>query len=322
MNICPVWTLESRPVTCSSVLKKAGDYSWPVTPVYDNYYIHSVLHRLVWVAIMSHVSFAFLQLSLSDRIVLSQSSPLDRRPMFVLVSLFLVCLPVFLLLFSAEYHNVLMCFSLWILYSLWWYYCENPRTNIIYYTSLCRPTLEYGSVAWDPHQASRIQKLESVQNKGAQYVTQEWSRYSSISDIIDKLGRCTLQQRRYVNMLSFSSKVWTTFTDTLYQHICDKTKTSFKEPSHILVPHTKSQDKCVSTLLPAPHCQSVEHFTPRSWDEIVLASPESFRAQLVNKLRSNQITLATSSVTIGPRPYFLRCVMKFLVWFLSFLGNA
>ena len=33
--------------------------------------------------------------------------------------------------------------------------------------------------AWDPHQANRIQMLESVQNKGARYVTQEWSRYSS-----------------------------------------------------------------------------------------------------------------------------------------------
>ena len=47
---------------------------------------------------MSHVglSFSFLQLSVSYRIISSQSSLLHRRPMFVLVSLFLVCLPVFL----------------------------------------------------------------------------------------------------------------------------------------------------------------------------------------------------------------------------------
>ena len=32
--------------------------------------IHSVLRPLLWVAIMSHVCFSFLQLSLSDRIVL------------------------------------------------------------------------------------------------------------------------------------------------------------------------------------------------------------------------------------------------------------
>ena len=61
---------------------------------------------------MSHVSLSFPLLSWSVRIVSSQTSLFDRRPMFVLVSLFLVCLPFFLLLSSAEYHNVLMCFSL------------------------------------------------------------------------------------------------------------------------------------------------------------------------------------------------------------------
>ena len=54
----------------------------------------------------------------------------------------------------------------------------NIREQI--YTGLVRPTLEYGSVAWDPHQANIIQMLESVQNKGARYVTREWSRYSAL----------------------------------------------------------------------------------------------------------------------------------------------
>ena len=49
---------------------------------------------------MSHVSLSFQLPSLSGRVVSSQSSFIDRRPMFVLVSLFLVCLPVFLLLSS------------------------------------------------------------------------------------------------------------------------------------------------------------------------------------------------------------------------------
>ena len=49
-------------------------------------FIHSVLRPLLWVAKTSHV-----HLSLSDRIVLSQSCLLDRRPVFVLVSLILVC---------------------------------------------------------------------------------------------------------------------------------------------------------------------------------------------------------------------------------------
>ena len=82
----------------------------------------------------------------------------------------------------------------------------NAKIREQIYTSLVRPTLEYGNVACDPHQANRIKMLESVQNKGARYVTQEWSRYSSISEIKDKLGWCTLQQRHYINRLSFFFK--------------------------------------------------------------------------------------------------------------------
>ena len=69
-------------------------------------------HCCGWHMFHVTVSASFLLLSLSGRIVWSQSSPSDHRPMFVLVSLFLVCHPVFLLLLSAEYHNVLMCSSL------------------------------------------------------------------------------------------------------------------------------------------------------------------------------------------------------------------
>ena len=61
---------------------------------------------------MFHVSASFMLLCLFVRIVWSQSILWDRRPMFVLVSLFLFCRSVFLLLLSADYHNVLMWSSL------------------------------------------------------------------------------------------------------------------------------------------------------------------------------------------------------------------
>ena len=44
-----------------------------------------------------------------------------RRPMFLLVSLFLVCLPVYFLLFSAEYRNA-MCFSLCGLHNIFLFF--------------------------------------------------------------------------------------------------------------------------------------------------------------------------------------------------------
>ena len=48
--------------------------------------------------------------------------------------------------------------------------------------------------------------LRASKTRGRGNVTQEWNQYSSISDINDKLGCCTLQQRHYVYMLSFLFK--------------------------------------------------------------------------------------------------------------------
>ena len=56
---------------------------------------------------------------------------------------------------------------------------------------------------WDPNQTSRIQSLESVQNKGARYVMQDWHRHISVSQMKLSLGWCTLQERRLVNRLVF-----------------------------------------------------------------------------------------------------------------------
>ena len=69
-------------------------------------------------------------------------------------------------------------------------------------TGLVRPQLEYGSNVWDPHQTTRIQLLERVQNKGARYVMQDWGRQTSVSQIKSSLGWCTLQERRLVNRLA------------------------------------------------------------------------------------------------------------------------
>ena len=70
------------------------------------------------------------------------------------------------------------------------------------FTGLVRPQLEYGSNVWDPHQTTRIQLLERVQNKGARYVMQDWGRQTSVSQIKSSLGWCTLQERRLVNRLA------------------------------------------------------------------------------------------------------------------------
>ena len=101
------------------------------------------------------------------------------------------------------------------------------------FTGLVRPQLEYGSNVWDPHQTTRIQLLERVQNKGARYVMQDWGRQTSVSQIKSSLGWCTLQERRLVNRLaSFHKSVHKHHRLELPQYVIKPQRASKNHHSH------------------------------------------------------------------------------------------
>ena len=64
------------------------------------------------------------------------------------------------------------------------------------YKTLVRPIMEYASPAWDPHTTTNINKLEAVQRRAARFVTGDYRRTSSTSQMITTLGWPSLQQRR------------------------------------------------------------------------------------------------------------------------------
>ena len=66
------------------------------------------------------------------------------------------------------------------------------------YTALVRPTLEYSSSVWDPHQQNHIKKLDGVQRKAARFATRNYIRDASVTAMQQQLGWPTLQQRRFV----------------------------------------------------------------------------------------------------------------------------
>ena len=64
------------------------------------------------------------------------------------------------------------------------------------YFSLIRSSMEYGATVWDPYQKYNSDKVERVQRRAARFVKSWYSRYSSVSDMLDVLGWTPLSQRR------------------------------------------------------------------------------------------------------------------------------
>ena len=70
------------------------------------------------------------------------------------------------------------------------------RANALAYKALVRPHLEYCNSVWDPHTAVLSSKLDAVQRRAARFVLNDYSSYSSVTDMLIKLDWPTLKSRR------------------------------------------------------------------------------------------------------------------------------
>jgi len=70
-----------------------------------------------------------------------------------------------------------------------------------------RPVLEYASIIWAPHTASDIASIEKLQRYSARFICSDYSRSSSVTEMLQSLAFPTLNQRRDTAKLIFMYKI-------------------------------------------------------------------------------------------------------------------
>ena len=86
----------------------------------------------------------------------------------------------------------------------------NKNTKNLAYTSLVRPTLEYGAGCWDPYRECQISALERVQNKAAKF-----AHYSEGSDWESLAQRRKIARMRALCKAYTGERAWKEIGDRL-----------------------------------------------------------------------------------------------------------
>ena len=75
------------------------------------------------------------------------------------------------------------------------------------YISLIRPALEYSCSVWHPHKKSNKDKIEKVQRRAARFVSNNFRRKASVSEMLHNLGWQSLDGRRQDQRLVLFYKI-------------------------------------------------------------------------------------------------------------------
>ena len=88
-----------------------------------------------------------------------------------------------------------------------------PKAKSKAYQTYVRPILEYSLAIWSPHTDCLINQLEMVQRRAARFAKGDFSRTSSVSDMMEDLKWDTLLQRRNKARVTMFYRIYNNLVD-------------------------------------------------------------------------------------------------------------
>ena len=81
------------------------------------------------------------------------------------------------------------------------------QIKLKYYNAMIRPILEYANPVWSPHIRRDIDKLERVQRQSTRFIMADFSRFSSVSNMLIDLNIPSLEHCRQVSSITLLYKI-------------------------------------------------------------------------------------------------------------------
>jgi len=83
----------------------------------------------------------------------------------------------------------------------------SPSVKSLAYNTYVKPIVEYASVVWSPYTKADITRIEMVQRRAARFVYNDFSSYSSVTSMLNKLNWESLEQRRTKAIITMFYKI-------------------------------------------------------------------------------------------------------------------
>jgi len=119
--------------------------------------------------------------------------------------------------------------------------CPEKLKEMAYF-ALIRSCVEYSATVWDPHHKGNIKKLEGVQRRAARFVKGRYSRFDSVTCMLDDLGWPTLEKRRKDARLILFYKIINNLAAVPYQDVLKEparcTRKNHSKPFRIIGTNT------------------------------------------------------------------------------------